>query len=375
VPVALPSLLLDPPTAAKVAGLRHVSDDVPGITRVRRGKTFSYVGTDGKPVRDEATLRRIKALAVPPAWTKVWICPLENGHIQAVGRDARGRKQYRYHARWRSVRDETKYHRILSFARALPRLRAQVDRDLGLRGLPREKVLATVVRLLETTLIRVGNDEYARHNKSFGLTTLQDRHVKLKGPGLELSFRGKSGVRHAVTVEDRRVARIVKACRDLPGQELFQYLDEEGAQRTINSADVNEYLHAIAGEEFTAKDFRTWAGTVLAALALEEVEKVDKHAARKKNVVRAIERVAARLGNTPSVCRKCYVHPAIVDSYLDGSLRLTLRRRAERTLRESLHELGAEEGAVLAFLQRRLAAPPSLSSTLKRTLKKLRRAA
>jgi DNA topoisomerase I len=344
----------DPAAVAKSAGLRYVSDARPGITRRRRGRAFAYFDADGKEIKDEEELRRIKALAVPPAWTEVWICPLANGHIQATGRDQKGRKQYRYHARWREVRDETKYDKMIAFARALPRIRERTERDLSLPGLPREKVLAAVVRLLETTLIRVGNEEYARHNRSYGLTTMRDSHVNVNGSTVKFKFRGKSGIYHTIDLHDRRLAKIVRRCRDIPGQELFQYIGEDGEPQTIGSADVNEYLREVAGEEFTAKDFRTWAGTVLAAIALQEFREFDSAAQAKKNVVRAIESVAERLGNTPSVCRKSYVHPLVFDLYLEGTLLETFEQLAAEELRENLGELRPEEAAVLAILQQRL---------------------
>jgi len=292
---------------------------------------------------------------IPPAWTDVWISPEPEGHLQATGRDARGRKQYRYHPRWRAVRDETKYGRMLAFGRALPAIRARVLADLERPGLPREKVLAAVVRLLETTLIRVGNDEYARSNRSYGLTTLRDHHVAVSSRSVRFEFRGKSGVRHAIDLSDRRLARVVAQCRDLPGQELFAFRDEDGGVHDVRSDDVNEYLRSIAGAEFTAKDFRTWAGTVLAALALREFEQFDSQAQARKNLVRAIEHVAERLGNTPTVCRKCYVHPEVVNSYLDGTLLSTLGQLAGQTLRDEIGELKPEEAAVLGLLQQRLA--------------------
>jgi DNA topoisomerase-1 len=341
----------DPVQSAQVAGLCYVNDQAPGIRRVRAGKGFSYIGLDGTRIRDPEVLGRIRALAIPPAWTDVWICPLAHGHLQATGIDARGRKQYRYHPRWRVVRDETKYERLIAFGQALPNLRARVERDLKRPGLPREKILATVVRLLETTLIRVGNEEYARTNRSFGLTTMHDRHVDIDGATVRFEFRGKSGIRHTVALHDRRLARIIQCSRDLPGYELFQYLDEDGNRHTIDSADVNAYLKEAAGDEFTAKDFRTWAGTVLAARMLQEFEAFDTKAQARRNIVRAIEAVAQRLGNTKAVCRKCYVHPAVLDCYLDGTLLENLRRRAEAELTESLHELSPGEAAVLAFLQ------------------------
>jgi DNA topoisomerase I len=339
--------------SARAAGLRYVHDDQPGIRRVRRGKAFRYLDPKGRPVRDAETLARIRALVIPPAWTDVWICPHANGHLQATGRDARGRKQYRYHARWRAVRDDTKYHRMIDFARALPIIRAKINADLALPGLRRVKVLAAVVRLLETTLIRVGNEEYAKTNHSFGLTTLLDKHVQIKGATAHFQFRGKSGVHHEIDVNDPRLVRIIRRCHDLPGHELFQFVDEEGATHLIDSAAVNEYLHEIAGGEFTAKDFRTWAGTVLAAEALRACEACEAMRQRKRNVVAAVEETAGRLGNTVAVCRKCYIHPAVVEAYLDGSLAQAFNRpaRKNRTTADGLRD---EEGAVLAFLQRRL---------------------
>ncbi|NEX63188.1 DNA topoisomerase IB [Noviherbaspirillum sp. 17J57-3] len=327
-----------------------------GIRRQAAGSGFRYADADGKPVRDEATLARIKALAIPPAWTEVWICAHDKGHIQATGRDARGRKQYRYHAKWRMVRDEAKYGRMVAFGKALPGMRKRVEEDLKRRGLPREKVLATIVYLLQATMMRIGNEEYARKNKSFGLTTLRDRHVRIDGSEVEFRFRGKSGVYHSIKLDDPRLARIVRSTRDLPGQELFQYIDDDGEQRTVGSSDVNDYLREISGEDFTAKDFRTWSGTLLAALALQEYEKFDSEAQAKKNVVRAIESVAERLGNTPSICRKCYVHPAVIESYMDGTMLEALRRRAREEMENDLHALRPEEAAVVALLQERLAA-------------------
>jgi DNA topoisomerase-1 len=340
--------------AARAADLRYVSDEEPGVRRVRSGKGFRYVGPDGQPVRDPDTLRRIRSLALPPAWRDVWICTRPDGHLQATGRDARGRKQYRYHPRWRAVRDETKYERLLAFGQALPGLRDRVDADLALPGLPRAKVLATVVRLLEVTLIRVGNEEYARDNHSYGLTTLRDHHADFRGDRVRFRFRGKSGIRHSVTVNDRRLAKIVRRCQEVPGQELFQYVAEDGSHHTVGSGDVNDYLREVTGQPFTAKDFRTWAGTVLAARALQAFASFDSKAQAKRNIVKAITEVASRLGNTKTVCRKCYVHPAVIDAYLDGSLVQTLERRVERELRSALPDLPPEEAAVLAFLQQRL---------------------
>lgn len=346
----------DPARAAAAVDLKYVSDESPGIRRKKAGTGFTYIDAKGKGVRDEATLRRIKSLVIPPAWTEVWISPDSNGHLQATGFDARHRKQYRYHPRFREVREQTKYTRMLDFARALPRIRRRVARDLRLTGLPREKVLAAVVRLLEMTLIRVGNDEYAKSNRSFGLTTLQDKHAHINGSRthVRFEFKGKSGVAHEIDLADPRLARIVKQCQDLPGQELLQYVDEEGAVRDIGSTDVNQYIQEIAGDGFTAKDFRTWAGTVLATLALQELEQFDSQAQAKKNIVRAVESVAAKLGNTKAVCRKCYIHPAILESYADGSMLRTLEQRARAKLSKEIRSLKAEEAMVLTLLEQRL---------------------
>lgn len=351
----------DPPAAAKAAGLRYVNDTKPGIRR-DGGKFFD---ASGAPVTDESTLARIKALVIPPAWTDVWICPQANGHLQATGRDAKGRKQYRYHAKWRTVRDDVKYERMLNFGKALPAIRAEVDRALKLPGLPRDKVLATIVYLLEATMMRIGNEEYARTNKSFGLTTLRGRHVKVEGSDIAFHFRGKSGVFHDIELHDRRLAKIIARTRELPGQELFQYLDADGERHSIDSSDVNDYLRQITGEEYTAKDFRTWSGTVLAALALQEFEKFDSETQAKKNIVRAIESVASRLGNTPTICRKCYVHPAVLEAYLDGSVLEALRTTSEEALVKDLHALRPEEAAVLAMLQQRLSMAATSSNTIK----------
>src|SRR5213080_53028 len=304
--------------AAEEAGLQYVSDERPGYRRRLNGKDFKYLDTEGKRIRDEQRVLRIKRLAIPPAWTDVWICPSPTGHIQATGRDARRRKQYRYHERWRELRDENKFGRLADFAKALPRIRRRVAHEMRLPGLPREKVLATVVRLLERTFIRIGNAEYARENKSFGLTTMQGRHVTVKGARLRFRFRGKSGRQHEVDVTDRRIANIVSKCQDLPGQDLFQYVDDEGEVRNVTSQDVNDYLREITNENFTAKDFRTWAGTVLAAIALGAQGEFETKKRAKANVKTAICAVAELLGNTPAICRKCYVHPAIVKAYLSG---------------------------------------------------------
>ena len=346
--------IVDSRDAAESAGLTYVSDDERGIRRKRVGKGFVYLKPNGEPVRDAATLERIRKLAIPPAYTDVWICLKANGHIQATGRDAKGRKQYRYHPGFREVRESTKYEHMMEFARALPRVRAKLAEHMGLRGLPREKVLATVVHLLETTLIRVGNDDYAKANKSYGLTTLRDPHVKVDGSELRFQFKGKSGKTWRLQVKDRRVAKIVKACQDLPGQELFQYVDENGERKDVTSADVNAYLKEITGRDITAKDFRTWAGTVLAALALQEFETFDTEAKAKKNVRAAIERVASRLGNTPTICRKCYIHPEILSSYAEGAMLLEVKNQLEAELREDLASLKPEEAAVLGLLEARL---------------------
>jgi DNA topoisomerase I len=357
----LPEIVTDPVLSAKEAGLRYVSDANPGISRKKAGKGFRYVDADGKPVRDQDTLRRIKSLVIPPAWRDVWICADSRGHLQATGRDARGRKQSRYHSRWRAVRDETKYERMLLFGTALRGIRARLEEDLSLPGLPRDKVLATIVRLMERTAIRVGNEEYARENKSYGLTTMRTKHVQINGSTVVFRFRGKSGKAHTVGVEDRRLARIVRQCQDLPGYELFEYLDESGEACKVGSADVNDYLRTVSGEDFTAKDFRTWAGTVLACMALRQFEVSASETEAKRNIVEAIKAVAQRLGNTPAVCRKCYVHPAVLECYLMGKLERHIRRTVEEATDEILREaeeeaLRKEERAVMELLLERLEA-------------------
>lgn len=393
----------DPVVAAEAARLHHVDDRRPGLRRLTTGKTtrvgkrfvpaFAIVDAGGRRVHDEPTLARIRALAIPPAWTEVWICPSPNGHLQATGRDARGRKQYRYHARWRAHRDETKYARMIEFATLLPALRRRVSGDLARPGLPQDKVLATVVKLLETTFIRVGNEEYARSNHSFGLTTLEDRHVDFRRGSARFHFRGKSGVFHQVEVADPVLARIVRQCRDLPGQELFQYRGDGGQPETIDSTDVNAYIQRQMGAGFTAKDFRTWAGSVLAAGALRvsAAEVVtgrrDRIQARRgsaapratlKTVARAVEQVAARLRNTPSVCRKCYIHPAIIAAYFDGSL---ARGVGLRAVGKRATGLRADEAAVLSLLRRRAEVDKhparhadDLAAALRRSLKSPRAA-
>jgi DNA topoisomerase I len=351
-----PEVISDPVESAQAAGLRYVSDTMPGIRRKKVGKGFTYVGQDGKTIRNAQELARIRSLAIPPAYTDVWICPNPNGHIQATGRDARGRKQYRYHAKWREVRDETKFGRMLAFSEALPKIRERVDKDLARAGLPREKVLATVVRLLESTCIRVGNDEYARANRSFGLTTLQDRHVEIAGSNLRFEFRGKSGKTHKVALSDRRLARIVQRCQALPGEDLFQYLDDEGARQAVGSGDVNDYIREISGEEFTAKDFRTWAGTILAVAALTEAGAWASQRQAKSNVLRAIDRVAEQLNNTRAVCRKYYVHPAIFDAYLAGTMLKTLQNGTKEAAKKEAtkEDLSSEETAVVRLLRHQL---------------------
>jgi DNA topoisomerase I len=345
---------LDPEASAEEAGLRYVSDAIPGIRRRRAGRGFRYIGADGEPIADPDRLDWIRALAIPPAWNDVWISPIRRGHLLATGRDARGRKQYRYHPRWRQVRDEAKYGRLIEFARALPRIRRRTDHDLRRRGLPREKVLALVVRLLEATLIRVGNDEYARENRSYGLSTMRDRHVEVRGATIRFTFRGKGGKEHDIDVRDERLARIVRQVQELPGQPLFQYRDADGRRQEVTSGDVNDYLREVSGDEFTAKDFRTWAGTVAAAMALQEFTEIDDEAGRKRAIVRAIEVVSGQLGNTPTVCRACYVHPDVLDAYLDGSFVEALARRA-RGVGRGAHALRPAEAAVLGLLQARLA--------------------
>ena len=343
-----PEVISDPVESAQAAGLRYVSDTQPGIRRKKAGKGFAYVGTDGKTIRDAKELTRIRSLAIPPAYTDVWICPSPNGHIQATGRDARRRKQYRYHPKWREVRDETKFGRMLAFSEVLPRIRKQLDQDLNRSGLPREKVLATVVRLLESTCIRVGNEEYAKSNRSFGLTTLQDRHVEVSGSSIRFEFRGKSGKEHKVDLNDRRLARIVQRCQDLPGEDLFQYLDDEGVRQSIGSADVNQYIREISGEEFTAKDFRTWAGTLLAVEALTEIGAWSSQRQAKSNVLRAIDQVAEQLNNTRAVCRKYYVHPAVFQTYLAGTM---AERLQNGTKASATQGLASDELAVVRLLR------------------------
>ena len=352
--------------AAKSAKLRYVTDQTKGIRRELTKDGFEFFKPDGQKITDEDEITRIRKLAIPPAYRDVWICPYPNGHLQATGRDAKGRKQYRYHPRWREVRDEGKYGKMLLFGKVLPTIRARVDKDLERRGLPREKVLAAIVRLLESTLIRVGNEEYAQANKSFGLTTLRNRHVRVeKGNRIQFDFRGKSGTDHHIDLRNKKLATVVRRCQDLPGQELFQYLDDDGQPHGVGSDDVNDYLQEITGQPVTAKDFRTWAATNLAALALQQLEIFDDQAKAKKNVLHAVESVAKMLGNTPAICRKCYIHPAIFDGYLDGRLLEALKQRTEEKLADPGDGLKAEEAAVVAFLARQLEKQPTAERKIK----------
>ncbi len=337
---------------ARQNGLRYVNDSMPGYSRRRYGKHFVFFNAKGERVRNEDDVARIRKLAIPPAYKNVWICPHKNGHIQATGIDARGRKQYRYHPDWRACRDETKFTHMLAFGNALPLIRATVADHMGQRGLTRDKVLATVVSLLEKTLIRVGNDEYARTNKSYGLTTLRDEHVEVEGSTIRFRFKGKSNKEWNLKLTDRRIAKVIQACADIEGQELFKYVDDDGEVRDVSSGDVNQYLRDITGQAFTAKDFRTWTGTVLAAMALQEYRDYDSQAQAKKNVVAAIEAVSSKLGNTPSVCRKSYIHPEVINAYMDGEL----VRQIDGEIDQSLQDLALkpEEICVLTLLKRRL---------------------
>jgi DNA topoisomerase-1 len=339
-----------PSAAVRVPGLRYVSDRKPGIVRLLRRQKFVYRMPDGTAVRAAEELSRIRHLAIPPAWKEVWICPVANGHIQATGRDARGRKQYRYHEQWRTVRDSTKYDRLLAFGKVLPHIRARVAADLRRPGVPREKVLATVVRLMEMTLIRVGNDEYAATNGSYGLTTMHNRHARVSGERTTFEFKGKSGKKHRIDVRDRTLAKLVRRCQELPGQELFGYVDKKGRPRDVTSGDVNRYLRDIAGSEFSAKDIRTWAGTVLAATALRELKTFHSETHAKRQINKAVEAVARLLGNTPAICRKSYIHPHIFDCYRAGQ---TIRFK--QSARRAALGLRPEEIAVIGLLRRKRA--------------------
>ena len=356
---SLPSLPLDPEQSAILIGLRYIRCGGPGFERRRAGKGFVYVDLEGKAIRDRDTLRRIRSLALPPAWERVWISPLANGHLQATGVDARGRRQYRYHPQYRLIRNHTKFHRMLDFAKALPGIRARVETDLQHRSLTREKVVATVVALLERTLIRVGNEEYAKENSSFGLTTLRDRHVRIEGGSVRFHFRGKSGQMHEITLEDKRLARIVRECRDLPGYELFQYPDEFGEIHSVDSSDVNGYLREITGDDFTAKDFRTWAGTVQTALTLAATGRAETPTEAKRNIVQAIKETAARLGNRPATCRNYYVHPVVIEAYTDGSLFEYVKKpeaASEAQYQPGARSLHPEEASVVELIRAKSAA-------------------
>jgi DNA topoisomerase I len=359
----------DPLVAAEQAGLEYISDNVRGIRRIANRGSFRYLYPDGKPVKDEQTLKRIRSLVIPPAWTDVWICPSPYGHLQAVGRDAKGRKQYRYHSAYRNQRDQTKYGRMLAFGAALPAIRKRIEEDLSLPGLPKNKVLAAIVRLLERTCMRIGNDEYVKQNESYGLTTLQDNHVKVEGSKMRFKFRGKSGQLQDIELEDPRLAKIVKKCRDIPGWELFQYLDESGENCDVTSTDVNKYIRDIAGEDFTAKDFRTWGGTGWAALTFEELGPAETDTEKKKRVVEAIKSVASKLGNRPATCRKYYVHPAIIEAYEDGSIFAALK---------SCSGNRREEACVMAVVTnyvKKMADQQDLTGTLRKSLRRKSREA
>ncbi|UBF23743.1 DNA topoisomerase IB [Kovacikia minuta CCNUW1] len=348
------TIVSDPVESAKAVGLRYVTDDTKGISRKRYGKKgFVYLDVNGDRIQDPEELKRINALAIPPAYKDVWICPFPNGHLQATGRDAKGRKQYRYHPLWRSIRDQTKFTRMIIFSQSLPTLRERLEHDLLLPGLPKEKVLAAILRLMEMTRIRVGNEEYARTNESYGLTTLRDEHVEVKGAQMQFHFRGKSGIEHEIAITDKRLARIVKRCQDIPGQELFQYRDDNGEYQTISSGDVNDYLREITGQDFTAKDFRTWAGTVLAASELASIGPFTSQTAAKKNIVQAIKTVAVHLGNRPATCRKYYVHPAILEAYQDETLHQITQKYAA-TIVDNAYALKPEELAVVAMLEQQV---------------------
>jgi len=347
---------VDPVESAVQAGLRYVEVTSPGFTRIRSGKGYCYRDHEGRLIRSSDHLKRIRSLVIPPAWTRVWICPSSDGHLQAIGYDARGRRQYRYHPRYREIRNETKYARMTAFGAALPSIRSKVTEDLELPGLQREKVIASVVRLLETTLIRIGNPEYARDNESFGLTTLRNQHVDIEGWTVQFHFRGKSGVDHEIAVKDRRISRVIKACHDLPGYDLFEYVDAEGQVRSVTSGDVNEYIKQVTGKDFTAKDFRTWAGTVHTAFALAAMGPFESATEAKRNITQAIKQTAKRLGNRPATCRAYYVHPAVTEAYLNGTLLQVLQPtdedRAMTDLTTNPNSLNPEEVAVLRLIRK-----------------------
>jgi DNA topoisomerase I len=365
------TVIAEPQQAAASAGLRYVTDSRPGIRRRKSGAGFFYVHSGGARISDANTLKRVRALAIPPAWKDVWICPYSDGHLQATGRDARGRKQYLYHPRFREIRDSTKYQHVIAFADTLPAIRAKVREHMALPGLPREKVVATVVYLLDKTLIRVGNDDYAKQNKSYGLTTLKNRHVEVDGSEVRFHFVGKSGKEWSAKIKDRRVAKIIRACQDLPGQELLQYRDEGGTIEDVTSSDVNDYLREITGRDITAKDFRTWAGTVLAAMALKDLESLGGGKKANKRLRAAIEVVAARLGNTPAICRKCYVHPEVLNAFLAGTLMRELITRSKTPSRDKRRDYAPEEVAVLAMLRSRLKAARNAANGAERLRQQL----
>lgn len=347
-------LITDPKKSAKKAGLIYIDHQGKGFRRVKRGKIFEYLDLKDKTIKNKKTLQRIHSLVLPPAWKEVWISPLANGHLQATGRDVRGRKQYKYHPEWRAFRDQTKYDRMLAFGKALPKIRARVKKDLALKGMPREKILATVVEVMQKTLIRIGNEEYAHKNHSYGLTTFRGKHVDIHGAEVTFHFKGKSGVKHNIELRDRRLAKIIQKCHDLPGHELFEYKDKKGNVHSIGSTQVNQYLKEISGEDFTAKDFRTWYGTVLAAEALAAFEEFDSQAQAKKNVLKAIESVAKKLGNTKAICKKCYIHPAIMDSYIDKTLLKNLKVEMKSIVSKPSSHLDPLEAAVIAFLYQKM---------------------
>jgi DNA topoisomerase-1 len=348
------ALSVDPAVSARIASLHYVSDDKPGIKRIRNGRGFVYVDVGGKVIREPVERRRIKSLAIPPAWTDVWICPRSDGHLQATGRDAKGRKQHLYHQRWREVRDENKFERVVAFAQTLPLIRKKVAEDLRLKGIVREKILAAVVRLLETTFIRIGNEEYARNNNSFGLATMRNRHVRVSGSQIVFKFRGKSGIEHAIDLQDRQLAKIIKQCQDLPGYDLFQYLNGDGELCSVGAEDVNAYLRQIAGADFSTKDFRTWAGTVLAAHILGGFEPFESQSEANRNIGQAIAFVAKRLGNTKAVCRKSYIHPGVIDAYRDGRLVRKFSNGRPQNSTRSRYDLLPRESSVVTILQQQL---------------------
>ena len=345
--------------SATAAGLRYVSDAMPGIRRLRKGRGFSYVGPDGQVIHEKVSIKRFRKLVIPPAWTDVWICPLEDGHLQVTARDARGRKQYRYHPNFRQQRDGTKFERLFAFGDLIWKIRERVENDVQLPGLPREKVLATVVWLLERTLIRVGTIELSRVNKSYGLTTMKRKHVAVDGADVRFEFRGKSGVEHAISITDERIARIIQRCQDLRGQDLFQFLDDDGKRQAVEAEHINDYLREVTNGDVTAKDFRTWAGTMIAAQILRDIGPAATRKEAERNVVEAIDHTASRLGNTRTVCRKYYVHPALIDAYLSGEMLPPSPQRTKHSARKPGGRLRKHEVEVLTFLKARLQPKPA----------------